>query len=319
MSPPTILLAGATGNTGRSTTETLSKLLQTPGSPLRNYRILALTRSADSPVARSLAALPGVEVIEQNWVEITSDWLQTNNVVRAFIAPHTKPSHFAEESNFQLALLHAGVKYVVRISTAAATVRPDATAYYGRAHWALEAMLSTPEFKALQWTSLQPNAFGSFWFATAAYFIKEYRKTGNADAVLKLMAPKEGAVPVIDPADIGIVAAHFLAQEDTAPHSGKRYVLNGPEEITGEQIVKMVERAIGAPVKNVQYRDLSGLTAFLESQFMGNGNSRNVVMSVRRAAETAWGNAPSAPTSKEVLGLAAPKRTPQQMLESLLE
>ena len=60
-----ILVAGATGNTGRSTTETLSKLLQAPNSPLRNHRILALTRSANSPVAQHLATLPGVEIIQQ--------------------------------------------------------------------------------------------------------------------------------------------------------------------------------------------------------------------------------------------------------------
>ncbi|KAJ5550153.1 hypothetical protein N7461_004851 [Penicillium sp. DV-2018c] len=315
---PTILVAGATGNTGRSTAEALSKLLQAPDSPLRNHRILALTRSADSPAAQRLATLPGVEVIEQNWVEITSEWLKTNQVVRAFIAPHVKPSHFAEESNFHVALLHAGVKYVVRISTGAARVRPDATAYNARAHWALEAMLATPEFKTLHWTSLQPNAFGTSWFAAAAQFIKEYRKTGRADTVLKLMAPKDSAVGVIDPDDIGVVAAHLLVQEDTAKHSGKIYVLNGPEDITGEQIVQMVKRAIGMPVANVQYRDLSGLEAFLD-EYMADGHSRNVIMSIRRAAETAWGDVPSPPTSKEVFELAAPTRTPQQMLDNLLE
>ncbi|KAJ5129632.1 NAD(P)-binding protein [Penicillium bovifimosum] len=319
---PSILVAGATGNTGRSATETLSKLIQAPDSPLRNHRILALTRSADSPAAKHLVTLPGVEVIQQNWVEITSEWLQTHHVVRAFIAPHVKPSQFAEETTFHLALLHAGVKYVVRISTAAASVRPDATAYYARGHWAIEALLSVPEFKALHWTSLQPNAFGSFWFYTAAEFIKEYRKTGRADTVLKLMAPKDTAVGVIDPDDIGVVAAHLLVQEDTARHTGKRYVLNGPEDISGEQIVQMVERIIGVPVQNVQYKDMSGLDAFLEMEYMGNGqnrNSRNVIWSIRRAAETAWGGQVTAPpTSKEVLELAAPRRTPQQMLESLL-
>lgn len=122
---PTILVAGATGNTGRSTTETLSRLLQAPDSSLRNHRILALTRSANSPAAQHLATLPGVQVIQQSWVEVTPEWLQTHHVARAFIASHNKPTQFAEESTFHLALLHAGVEYVVRIST---------TAEIGRAH-----------------------------------------------------------------------------------------------------------------------------------------------------------------------------------------
>ncbi|KAL4993196.1 hypothetical protein BDV10DRAFT_179542 [Aspergillus recurvatus] len=317
---PAILVAGATGNTGRSTTETLSKLLQAPDSPLRNHRILALTRSANSPVAQHLATLPGVEVIQQNWVEVTPEWLQTHHVSRAFIASHNKPNQFAEESTFHLALLHAGVGYVVRISTTAAFVRPDATAYYPRAHWALEALLAAPEFKALQWTSLQPNIFGSYFLSSAAEFIKEYRQTGRTDTVLKMMAAKDGAVGVIDADEVGVVAAHLLVQEDTAVHNGRRYVLNGPEDISGEGIVQMVERAIGVPVQNVLYKDVSTLDASLEMVYMGNGDSQNVIWSIRRAVETAWdGQFTAPPTSKEVLDLAAPRRTPQQMLESLLE
>ncbi|KAF3400036.1 hypothetical protein F1880_008252 [Penicillium rolfsii] len=317
---PAILVAGATGNTGRSTTRTLSKLLQAPDSPLRNHRILALTRSASSPAAQDLATLRGVEVIQQNWVEVTPEWLQTHHVTRAFIASHNKPNQFAEESTFHLALLHAGVEYVVRISTTAAFVRPDSMAYYPRAHWALEALLAAPEFKNLSWTSLQPNIFGPFVLSPAAEFIKGYRKNGRADAALKLMVPKDASIGMIDADEVGVVAAHLLAQEDSTVYSGKRLVLNGPQEISGKEIVQMVERTIGVPVENVLYKDFSALEGFLEAEYMGTGESRNVIWSMVRAVETGWdGQFPAPPTSQEVLDLAAPKRTPQQMLDSLLE
>lgn len=65
---PTILIAGATGNTGRSVVETLPKLLQ--GTELASYRILALTRSKDSAAAQNLATIPGVEVVEKNWTTL---------------------------------------------------------------------------------------------------------------------------------------------------------------------------------------------------------------------------------------------------------
>ena len=104
----------------------------------------------------------------------------------------------------------------MRISTSAAFVRPDATAYYQRAHWALEALLAAPEFKNLQWTSLQPNIFGSYFLSPAADFIKEYRKTGRADTMLKMMAAKDGAEGIIDADEVGVLAAHLLVQEDTA-------------------------------------------------------------------------------------------------------
>jgi len=48
---PTILAVGATGNTGKSVVETLSKLRATASS-LADHHILALTRSKDSPAAK---------------------------------------------------------------------------------------------------------------------------------------------------------------------------------------------------------------------------------------------------------------------------
>jgi uncharacterized protein YbjT (DUF2867 family) len=316
---PSILIAGATGNTGRSTTETLSKLLQAPDSPFHNHRILALTRSSTSPVAQHLASLPSVSVIEQSWTEITPEWLGAHEVVRAFIAPHNKPTHFADESTFHLALRDAGVEYVVRISTTAAHVRPDAIAYYPRAHWAIETLLATEAFSALHWTSLQPNVFQSF-FASAAQFIREFRETGEL-GVLRLMGGKHTPVGVVDADEVGVVAAHLLVQEDTAKHNKRKYVLNGPEAITGEGIVRLVEGIIGVsvPEQNVRYQEHSWLDGFLEAEYMGAGISRNVVMSTKRAAAKAWdGSIPTVPTSQEVMEIAAPKRTPEQMLKSLL-
>ncbi|OQE75628.1 hypothetical protein PENNAL_c0072G09085 [Penicillium nalgiovense] len=297
---PSILIAGATGNTGRSTTETLSKLLQAPrlsSTQPPNPRPHTFSKKPNRPTPRYS---PGL--------------------TRAFIASHNKPTQFADESTFYLALLHAGVKYVVRISTTAAFVRPDAIAYYPRAHWAIEALLESSEFKAMHWTSMQPNIFGSYFVGPAAEFIKEYRKTGRADTELKLMAAKDGAAGIIDPHEVGVFAAHLLVQEDTAVHSGKRYVLNGPENISGEGVVRMIERAIGVPVENVRYKDMSALDAYLEMEYKVSDVSHNVISSIRRASVSAWdGEWPCPPTSKEVLELAPPKRTPQQMLDSALQ
>jgi uncharacterized protein YbjT (DUF2867 family) len=199
-------------------------------------------------------------------------------------------------------------------------VRPDSIAYYPRAHWAIETLLGTEEFGELHWTSLQPNVFPIFFFS-AAQFIKEFRATGKL-GVLRLMGSKETPVGVIDSDEVGIVAAHLLSQDDTSLHNKKKYVLNGPESITGEGIVRLVEEVIGIPVPehNVSYQDISGLDELLEAEYMGPGISRNVVLSTKRAAEKAWAAGfPTVPTSKEVLEIAAPKRTPREMLKNLLE
>jgi uncharacterized protein YbjT (DUF2867 family) len=312
---PTILVVGATGNTGRSVVATLSKELKT-SKALSGHRILALTRSSNSAAAQQLAKLPGVEVAEQNWVDITPGWLREHEVARAFIAPHNQPNQFAEESTFHVAALRAGVEYVVRISTTAANVRPDCDAYYPRSHWAIEAMLSSPEFKGLQWTSLQPNIFSQFVLAPAAELIKQYRKTGTQDT-LRLIVSADTPIGIIDSDDVGVVAARLLCQEDPAVHNKAKYVLNGPEDITGKQIVDMVEQYIGTQVENVSYRDVLFLDQMAAAAPQ---ESKNVILSIRHAPETAWeGKCTASTTSREVLELAAPRRTPADVLKSLLE
>jgi uncharacterized protein YbjT (DUF2867 family) len=315
---PSILVVGATGNTGRAVAQILPKLLQS-SSTLSEHRIIALTRSSHSPVAQELAKLPGVEVIEQNWVEITADWLREHRVARAFIAPHNEPNQFAEESTFHVNALSAGVKYVVRISTTAANVRPDCPAYYARQHWAIEALLGSPQFNNLQWTSLQPNVFTPLIMSPAAEFIKKYRKTGEQDT-LRLMLSEDAPVGVIDPDEVGIIAAHLLSQDDTSVHNKAKYVLNGPVDITGKQVVDMIEQHIGKPVKDVSYKDVSFIDMLYEYQYAATKQSKNVIYSIKRAPETAWaGKCSTSTTSREILQLAAPKRTPADALKSLLE
>ncbi|KXH49651.1 hypothetical protein CNYM01_01505 [Colletotrichum nymphaeae SA-01] len=310
---PTILIAGATGNTGRSVVETLSRFLKNSDvSP--DTRILALTRSIDSSAAQHLASLPSVTMIEKNWVDINASWLREENVIKAFIASHNGPSQFAEESTFHQAALMAGVQYVVRISTTAANVRPDFEAYYPRTHWAIETILSSPEFKELKWTSLQPNIFFSAHLYSAVEFVKEYRQT-KKQGILKLIADKDAPVGAIDPDDIGTFAAHLLWKEDPSRHNGAKYVLNGPTDVTGRDIVKWVEEAIGEPVDNVEYRDVS----LVDAMVLATKESKNLISSIKAAPVTLWeGKCPASTTSKEVIEIAAPNRSVIDAWKALL-
>ncbi|KAL4885419.1 hypothetical protein BJY04DRAFT_179699 [Aspergillus karnatakaensis] len=311
---PSILIAGATGNTGRSLTETLPTLLKN-STTLSNHRVIALTRSLSNPVAQQLAKIPGVEVIEQNWIDITADWLLENSVERAFIASNVSQTQFTEESSFHVAALRAGVKYVVRISTVEPNVRPDCDAYYPRTHWAIETMLSTPEFSALQWTSLQPNAFTQFMLATSAELIKQYRKTGKQET-LRLMSAKDAPVGVIDPYDVGILAAYLLVSDDVSKHNKARYVVNGPEDVAGRDIVGMVENYIGTKVEKVVFKDMSIVESFVAPNQLG----KNIILTIKHAMDRAWeGKQSVSTTSKEVLEISAPRRTPADVLKTMLE
>lgn len=311
---PTFLVAGATGNTGRSVVKTLSELVKTK-TDFSDYRILATTRSANGIAATQLAQLPSVDVVELSWVEITADWLREYNVNRAFIASHNEPNQFAEESTFLLNARNAGLEYVVRISTTAANVRPDCPAYYPRSHWAVEAMLSSPEFERLQWTSLQPNIFTNFYFYSVFEWVKNFRETGT-QGILKLLPSEYAPVGVIDSDDVGVVAAHLLTAAEPSVHNKARYVLNGPEDITGRQVVELLEKHVGTKVENVVFKDMS----VVEHMAAHSKESKNVILSMKHALETSWdGKCSASTTSKEILHLAAPTRTPREAFEAMLQ
>ncbi|KAL6229956.1 hypothetical protein BDW75DRAFT_234800 [Aspergillus navahoensis] len=273
---PSILIVGVTGNIGRSVTETLPGLLKTSG-PLSNHWVTALTRSLDSSVAKELAELPGIEMIRAK--------LGRNY-------PRVAREHEFAKSTFHLAARQANVEYVVKISTTAANVCPDSNSYYARSHWAVEALLASPEFERMQWSSLQPNIFSQFYLAPAVEPIQHYRKTGER-GTLKLIVVEHGPVSVIDPDEVGVFVAHLLAQDDTTAHNKAN---------------TMIERRTGVKVNDVSYRDLAARE-----------ESKNVILSGKRAMGIVLdGKCASSTTSKEVLELAAPKRTKADALKTML-
>ncbi|KAF7559913.1 hypothetical protein G7046_g4253 [Stylonectria norvegica] len=311
---PTILVAGATGNTGKNVVETLSRLISSK-TALPGYRVLALTRDANGTVAQHFAGLPHVEVEEKRWVNITPEWLRERNVERAFIASHLQTNQFSEESAFLVAALNGGVKYVVRISTNAPNVRPDSLAYYPRTHWAIEALLSTPEFEQLKWSSLQPNGFSTHFLYPAVEFVKSFRRTGKQDT-LSLMCSEDALAGIIDPNDIGDVAAHLLADDDFAKHSKAKYVLNGPEDVTGKQIVELVEQAIGTKVEKVVYKDMSLIGSMAAAQPQ---EAASVILSIKAAMVPSWeGKCTASTTSKEIAQLGLLKTTAAETFKNLL-
>jgi uncharacterized protein YbjT (DUF2867 family) len=308
------LIIGATGNTGRGVVEIISNTVRA-SQTFSEHRILAQTRSASSATAKELATLPNVEIVEISWPAITPQWLREHKVDRVFIASHNQPDQFAEESTFHYAALKAGVKYVVRISTTASNVRPDCPTYYPRTHWAIEAMLESPAYEKLHWTSIQPNVFLTHWLLSAAELIKKVRDGGKQDT-LRLMANETKPIGAVDPNDVSAVAAKLLLENDTSVHNKAKYVLNGPESITGAQIVAMVEECIGAKVESVVFRDNS----ILDEMMAATPGLKDLISTMKDAAdETFESPLPTVPTSQEIFNLAAPKGTPASVLALLLK
>ncbi|KAL6875128.1 hypothetical protein J3F83DRAFT_713038 [Trichoderma novae-zelandiae] len=89
---PTILIVGATGNTGKGVIRELPALVKSGST---KYRILALNRSLNSsPVSKQLAKVDGAEWLEKDWPEIDVEWLRSQEVEGVVLALHSLPHRF---------------------------------------------------------------------------------------------------------------------------------------------------------------------------------------------------------------------------------
>jgi hypothetical protein len=150
-----------------------------------------------------------------------------------------------------------------------------------------------------------------------ADYIKDFKEDWQARFPLSDHQCQHPTV-LIDSYDVGVATAHILAQEDRAraPHNETRYVLNGLEDVTGEQIIKMVEQYIGESVKDVKFKDVS----FIGEMADNSSESKNVMRSIKFAlVSSGEGKAGAETTSKEILELYALRRTVTGVLRELVE
>jgi uncharacterized protein YbjT (DUF2867 family) len=156
------------------------------------------------------------------------------------------------------------------------------------------------------------------YLASAADWVKHYHKTGNSQETLKTNVAEDKPVAMIDPEDVGHVDSHLLALDDPSPHNGARYVLSGPEDVTGKQLVALVEKYADAKVANVEFKDVSWIDELSSS----GGYPEKVLSSIRAGCIPLWEGEcalSKTPTSPEIIKLAAPVRTVETAFKALLE
>jgi uncharacterized protein YbjT (DUF2867 family) len=202
----------------------------------------------------------------------------------------------------------------VRVSTMVHYIQPDSPVFYGRQHWAAEALLETPAFASMGWTSLQPNFFGSVFLADCVDFVRDFRRTGKQPGPLKIRLDEHNAVAMIDPAEVGAFGAKLLLLEPAAraPFLAQRIVLAGPEDVNGQDAVKVVESMIGAKVAVVEYRDFSYQAATFDE---------GLLASAKELLRWLWDGSAAlagAPNSEVVEQLGMPKATIRDNLERLV-
>ena len=218
-----ILVTGASGLNGR---ELLSRL------SARGVAVRALVRS--SARAASLAALPGVEIVEGDMARPETLAGPLRGVERAMLISSSDPAMLEVQSNFIDAARKAGVKHIVKLSG----IMPerDSPFRFARMHGEIERRL---EASGMAFTHLRAGEF------MPAYF----RQVPSIVAKGAMFLPMENAkIASIDVGDIAEVAAIVLTGSG---HEGKIYPLTGPEALTMAEVAQKLSAVTGKQIRYV--------------------------------------------------------------------
>jgi uncharacterized protein YbjT (DUF2867 family) len=208
------LVTGATGNVGAEVVSALAAADQ---------EVRALTRSGAAP------ALPsGVDIVAGDLDRPDSLGAALAGVQGVFLLPG-----YADMAGLLAEIGRAGVERVVLLSGSSAAsgdTRNAVSAYMIRSEAAVRE-------SGLPFTILRPFAFMS-----NALRWRDQLRAG--DVVVEPFA--DVAVAVVDPHDIGAVAARALLD---AGHHGRSYVLSGPEALLPADRLRILGAALGRELR----------------------------------------------------------------------
>ncbi|WP_405057528.1 NAD(P)H-binding protein [Kribbella sp. NBC_01505] len=217
-----IVVTGATGNIGRPLTQTL-----------------AAAGQQVTAVSRRTAAVPdGVRHVTADLAEPAS--LQPALAgAKAMFLLLSGDLHAAGANPADLIRLAAaqGVRRLVLLSSQGVSTRP-----FGETRIAMQALEDVLRESGLDWAILRPGGFAS----NALWWAESIRTQGVVAAPFG-----DVGLPLVDPADIGEVAAACLVDDQ---FSGGVYELTGPELITPNQQSSVIAAALGTAVR---FHDLS--------------------------------------------------------------
>jgi len=240
MSQGTVLVTGATGDTGGATVE---QLLERG----RQVRALAHRRDARSKRLQEL----GAEVVFGDFLDLDAIRAALQGVQRAYFCYPIRPGIIQATTYFAQAAKESGIDGVVNMSQISA--REDAKSHAAQDHWLAERVF---DWSGLTVAHLRPTYFAE-WLLYLAPMIR---------AGLLHVPFGPGRHAPIATEDQARVIVGIL--EDPASHRGKIYPLYGAVEFTYKEIAQVLSRVLG---KDVQYKQVSIETML---QIMASGGQK---------------------------------------------
>lgn len=226
MTKPKILVTAAAGKTGAPVVEQLLE---------RGFPVRAMIRRRDERSAR-LEKL-GAELVVADFLDLQSMRAAVEDVQRVYFCyPPEVPGLVEATAILATAARDAGVEAVVNMSQI--TAREHAPSPLSRQHWLSEGILDRAGVGAVH---VLPTFFAEMLSILGAESIA-------TDGVLYLPYGNERHAPVSG-ADIARVVVGLLA--DPAPHTGERYVVTGPRDLTIAEMAEVLSDELGRPVEYV--------------------------------------------------------------------
>jgi uncharacterized protein YbjT (DUF2867 family) len=240
-----ILITGATGKVGRE----LVKLLLDKGAQVRVLvRDEQKVANLGNRVERAVEDLEKPETLAAAMQGIERLYLVT---------PITQ-----QVANLVAAAKHAGVQYIVKQST----IEAGRSLGPGKWHREQEKLIEDSD---MDWTFLRPTMFMSNTIEWWADMIK------RQSAVY--FPGGKGRVPSVDPCDVATVACAVLTQPE---YKGQIYELTGPQALTIHEMVQILARVLGKPIR------YTNVPVFVAALWMSrSGMSRRLVKGLIKTLE----------------------------------
>ncbi|VVP67443.1 NAD(P)H azoreductase [Pseudomonas fluorescens] len=246
MTQATILVTGATGDTGRRTIE----ILTAKGVPVR-----ALVRQEDERSA-ALRAM-GAEVVPGDLLDLNAVRSALEGIRTAYFVYPIAPGLIDATARFAQAAKEAGVEAVVNMSQISA--RRVAKSQAALDHWTAERVF---DWSGLAMTHLRPTYFAQ-WL-----LYPHWRAHILEQGQIRLPFGEGRHAPIAAEDQARLIAAILL---DPLPHQGKRYNLHGPVELSQQGVADAIGEVLG---RKISYQPISleaykqelldaGLSAFL--------------------------------------------------------
>ncbi|WP_091531801.1 NAD(P)H-binding protein [Microlunatus soli] len=218
-----ILITGATGTVGHHVLELLST------DPLRREPLRAISRQPDR------ISVAGVDAVAADLDDPPTLAAATEGVRAVFLATAPGPTIPDHDLALITAAVRAGVTKIVKLSAIGTTPESDQPdlGSHAPAGWHAPGERALAGADTLRWVSLRPASFASnalSWADDIRAGRPVINTTGN------------GAMPVIDPADIAAVAVRALLDDRL---DGTALTLTGPAPISVPEQVAVLADLLG--------------------------------------------------------------------------